>query len=393
MRSAALAKLSDPGLVGAVALGFGVLVLLAVNGGGYDVVFRGQLAILLWWLLLLGVVAGLLPLRAPGWLALAAISMLALYVIWTGISLTWTESSERTLADLSRVAAYLGVFALAIALRSSRGVTRMVAAVGAGIVLVAGIALVSRLVPDLFPEAANTAASLPSEGYRLSYPLGYWNGLGALIAVGLPLVFHVAGSARSRVLRGLAAAALPLMALTLFLTFSRSGAGAAVIALLVLFAFGPGRLERLATLVVAGVGSALLIVVADRSEFVSEGPISVTGATGEGTELLLLAAGRMCGRRTAAGGAFDRVREVVEAPMGRAIEELHDPGAAVGRLATVIVVALVPSECRPKSTRPGPNSRHLEGLPRKARAGFRASAATTATSTGRRRSSRTRPGR
>ena len=269
-------------------LGFGVLVLLAVNGGGYDVVFRGQLAILLWWVLLLGVVAGLLPLRAPGWLALAAISMLALYVIWTGVSLTWTESSERTLADLSRVAAYLGVFALAIALRSSRGVTRMVAAVGAGIVLVAGIALVSRLVPDLFPEAANTAASLPSEGYRLSYPLGYWNGLGALIAVGLPLVFHVAGSARSRVVRGLAAAALPLMALTLFLTFSRSGAGAAVIALLVLFAFGPGRLERLATLVIAGVGSALLIVVADRSEFVSEGPNSVTGATGEGTELLLL---------------------------------------------------------------------------------------------------------
>ena len=90
------------------------------------------------------------------------------------------------------------------------------------------------------------------------------------------------------VVRGLAAAALPLMALTLFLTFSRSGVGAAAIALLVLFAFGPGRLERLATLVVAGVASALLILVADRSDLVFEGPNSVTGATGEGNELLLL---------------------------------------------------------------------------------------------------------
>jgi hypothetical protein len=288
VRSTAWAKLTDPGLVGAVALGFGVLVLLAINGGGYDVGFRGQLAILLWWVLLLGAVAGLLPLRTPGWLALAAISAMALYAVWTGISLTWTESSERTLADLGRVAAYLGVFALAIALRGSRGVTRMVASVGAGIVLVAGVALVSRLVPDLFPDAANAAASLPSEGYRLSYPLGYWNGLGALIAVGIPLVFHIAGSVRSRAMRGLAAAALPLMALTLFLTYSRSGAGATVIALLVLFALGPGRLERLATLVIAGAGSVLLIVVADSSEFVSQGPISVTNATVEGTELLLL---------------------------------------------------------------------------------------------------------
>lgn len=281
-------RLLDPGLLGVVALGFGAVVLLALTGGGYDVIVRGQLAILIWWVLLLGVLSGLLPLRTPGRLAVVAILVFALYVAWTGLSLTWTESSERTLTDLSRVAAYLGVFTLAVALRSSRGVSRTVAAVGTGIVIVACVALASRLVPDLFPEATETARLLPREGYRLGFPLDYWNGLGALIAVGLPLVFHVAGSARLLILRSLAAAVLPLMALTLFLTFSRSGVGAAAIAILVYLAFCPDRLPRLATLGIAGAGSALLVILADGSEFVSQGPISVTGATGEGTDLLLV---------------------------------------------------------------------------------------------------------
>ena len=162
-------KLLDPGLLGVVLLGFGAVVLLALTGGGYDVIVRGQLAILIWWVLLLGVLAGLLPLRTPGWLAVAAFLTLALYVVWTGLSLTWTESSERTLADLSRVAAYLGVFALAIAVRSSRGVTRMVAAVGVGIVLVTGIALFLRLVPDLFPEAAKCRIA-PKRGLPSQLP-------------------------------------------------------------------------------------------------------------------------------------------------------------------------------------------------------------------------------
>ena len=288
MRKMISKKLLDPGFVGVVALGFGAVVLLALTGGGYDVIVRGQLGILVWWALMLGALVGLLPLRTPGWLAVAAISALGLYVVWTGVSLAWTESSERTLTDLSRVATYLGVFALAIALRSSRGVSRMVGAVGAGIVVVAGIALLSRLVPDLFPEAAETARLLPTEGYRLGFPLDYWNGLGALIAIGLPLILHVAGSARSRPVRSFAAATLPLMVLALFLTFSRSGVGATVIALAVYFAFAPDRLPRLATLGIAGAGSALLVILADSSEFVSQGPISVTEATGEGTDLLLV---------------------------------------------------------------------------------------------------------
>ena len=133
------------------------------------------------------------PSQSPaGRLALAALGLLAAFVAWTALSLTWTESVEQTSADLARVATYLGVFALALFARDRAGARRVVAAVGAGIVLVAAVALLSRLHPAWFPAADQTAQFLTTDRERLSYPLHYWNGLAALVAIGLPLVFQVA---------------------------------------------------------------------------------------------------------------------------------------------------------------------------------------------------------
>jgi len=243
-------------------LGFGLVAYLGLEGGGYDPLVHDQVGIAAWWVLLAAVAVGALPRRRlprPAW---AALGLLAAFVAWTALSLGWTESVERTWADLARVAGYLGVFALALFVRGPRGARRMVAAIGSAVALVAGVALLSRLHPTWFPEAGQTARFLPTDRERLSYPLDYWNALAALIAIGLPLLLHLATGARSVALRGLSAAALPVLALTSFLTLSRGGMAAAVLALAVFLTLAPNRLPKLATLAVAAVGSAPLIAAA-----------------------------------------------------------------------------------------------------------------------------------
>src|SRR5690606_5943081 len=135
---------------------------------------------------------------------------------------------------------------------------RTVGALATAIALIAGLALLSRLQPSLFP-ADPSPEFMPSIQERLNYPLNYWNGLAGLVAMGVPLLLWGATAARPILARALATAALPLAALTIVLTLSRAGAAAAVIAVLALLALHPRRLALLPSLALAGVGSAILI--------------------------------------------------------------------------------------------------------------------------------------
>ena len=197
-------------------------------------------------MLLAGALVGALPrlgLGRPAWVSLG---LLAAFVVWTALSLGWTESVDRTWAELARVATYLGVFALALFVRGPGDARRMVGAVAAGIVFVAIVALLSRLHPAWFPEAKQTAGLLSGGHERLSYPLNYWNGLAALMAIGAPLLLQLATASRSAPLRALAAAALPAIALVAFLTLSRGGIAAGLLALAVYLAFSRGPPSQVA---------------------------------------------------------------------------------------------------------------------------------------------------
>jgi O-antigen ligase len=266
---------------------FGLVAYLGLKGGGYDPLVHDQVGIAVWWAVLAGVIVGALPNRRPSRLALTALGLLVAFVAWTALGLTWTESVEKTSADLARVAMYLGVFALALFARDREGARRVVAAVGAGIVFVAMIALLSRLHSAWFPAADETAQFLTSNRERLSYPLHYWNGLAALIAIGLPLVLHLATRARATLWRALAAAALPVMALVAFFTLSRGGIAAAVIAVGVFVVLTPNRLSIVPTALVSGLGSLILIVAADHRDALQHGLLNAT-ADRQGDELLLI---------------------------------------------------------------------------------------------------------
>jgi O-antigen ligase len=257
----------EPGLSWTIALiwllGFGAVFYLGMKGGGYDPLVHDQIGIVAWWLVLALVLVGALPRRRPGPLALCALGVFGAFVAWTALSLTWTESSERTLADLARIGGYAGFFALAVLSREAGGARPMVAAVGSAIGLLALIALASRLQPGWFPDVGvQTANFLPGAQERLSYPINYWNGLAGLIAIGLPLLLQMATDARTIVVRALAAAALPAVILAIYFTLSRGGIGSAVIAVAVYFAFTSDRLPKLAIAIVTGAGGGLLVILA-----------------------------------------------------------------------------------------------------------------------------------
>src|SRR3954462_7652053 len=69
---------------------------LALHGGGYDLGIRQQTALVVWWVIAAGFALGALPrVRLASSLLVPGIALAGL-VCWTLLSLTWTESSERT---------------------------------------------------------------------------------------------------------------------------------------------------------------------------------------------------------------------------------------------------------------------------------------------------------
>src|SRR5256885_349969 len=121
----------------------GLLVAYALRGGSYDIVVRQEMGLAIWWVLGLGFALGVLP-RAPvPRVRLLGVATLLLVGGWVAIGFGWTESAERTTAELSRIVAYAGVLLLPLALLD-RGTWRaaiggLVHALAAGLGAGAGI--------------------------------------------------------------------------------------------------------------------------------------------------------------------------------------------------------------------------------------------------------------
>ncbi len=285
-----LIRRADWSAVAIWSLCFALVVYLGVKGGGYDAVVYDRVGIGVWWVVLALTLAGAIPRLRPSPLAWTAFGLFAAFTVWTALSLVWTESTERTAADLARLSGFLGVFVLALLGSGSGSARRIVSAVGVGAAVVAAVALLSRLHPAWFPDANQTAELLSNGEERLSYPLNYWNGLAALVAIGLPLLLAVATTAKSTAWRALAAAALPAMGLTAFFTFSRAGIAAAFVALAVFFAVTSNRLPKLLTLLTASAGAGVLILAATQRDALEEGLRNAT-ARQQGDELLWIVIG------------------------------------------------------------------------------------------------------
>jgi hypothetical protein len=74
----------DAAKVAAWTLGFFPVLYLALRGGGYDLVVRSQMGLAAWWIGLLGVLVGVMPLQRLGRLACVAVGLLGAFALWTG---------------------------------------------------------------------------------------------------------------------------------------------------------------------------------------------------------------------------------------------------------------------------------------------------------------------
>ena len=271
--------------IGPWLLGFALVGYLAFAGGGYDPIVRDQVSVAVCWIVLVG--AGVGVLRGIGgraaWIGLALLAALA---AWTALGVTSSASAERSQAEVARLVGYGGILALALAVRHRSQPRQLLAGVASAIGLVATMAVLSRLYPAWFPASAQ-AQLLPSSARRLSYPVNYWNGLAALVAIGAPLLLYLAGSARTLLARALAGASLPVIALCLYFTVSRSGTLALGLGLATFMLLASKRALRLISLAVAAAGSWILLAAAGHRPQLRDaiaGPV----ATHQGSQMLVL---------------------------------------------------------------------------------------------------------
>jgi hypothetical protein len=325
----------DPAAVGIWVLAFALPVYLALKGGGYDGIVRGQIGIAVWWAVLVGAVVGVLPAARPTRAGWAMVGLLAAFTGWTLLSTAWSSSSERSVLEAARVATHLGVLVLAVMALHRDSARHAVNALAAAIGVIGILALLSRLHPGWFPHQ-DTATFLPSVASRLSYPLNYWNGLGAFMAMGIPLLMCLASSARTFAMRALAAAVVPLCFGALYLTYSRGAILALVVALVVLVVAWPRRLVLVGSMAVAATGSAIVALnIAHRGPLADGERVQLAAHQGDQMIWIAILTALGCGLVQVAIALVDRY---VERPRWLRVRPRNLAIASLGVLVVAIAV-------------------------------------------------------
>jgi hypothetical protein len=230
---------------------------LAFFHGGYDPDARVAAAIVAWLLAALAAVLAPAPLPrgVPAWVALGGLAGL---LVLTLLSLAWAPLAAVTYADAERVALYLGALVAGIALLRAGAARAVVPALAASAFAVVLVGLSERLAPWLVTLERSRAA-----GGRLQAPLGYWNAMGAIAAIGLVLCAGLAGDpARSQRTRVIAAAGASTLGAGLILSFSRGALLATAAGIAVVLLTRPSRAQLRAALVVLGAAAVAGLVAA-----------------------------------------------------------------------------------------------------------------------------------
>lgn len=172
---------------------------------------------------------------------------LACLLAWIALSTLWSVSPPRTVHEVERSIIYVAALGALFALGSPKSIPYVFGGVLAAAVDVSGVALVTHVTG-------------PAESRPLSGSLLYWNALGILAAIGLILALGFALTQLPRAARIAAAASVPLLATTLYLTHSRGAFAALGVGL---FAFGAlhPRLDGRPRRIVA-VGVLVLVLAA-----------------------------------------------------------------------------------------------------------------------------------
>ncbi|MGD0272605.1 MAG: O-antigen ligase family protein [Gaiellaceae bacterium] len=262
-----------------------VTFYLAYDNGSYFLPSRNTLAIAVWWAVIVGIVLGLLIAENLPRASLAIAGGLAALAAWTFASVFWAASAENAFNEFNRVSLFLGVFVLTVLVARRNAIKWWCAGLEIAVALIALVALISRFFPGTFPDQGLVALGVPS---RLSFPLGYWNGLAIFLALGVPLLLHTAISSRNPVIRGLAIAPIPAIVSVAYLASSRGGGVTALVGIIAFVALTNKRWSAGLALFWAGLGSvAAIAVLISRKELVN-GPFGTSLVEQQGRSAAIL---------------------------------------------------------------------------------------------------------
>ncbi|MFN8109875.1 MAG: hypothetical protein U0Y82_08515 [Thermoleophilia bacterium] len=213
------------------------------NGGYFASTWGAWGAVLAGVLMLLAALVGTGVGGTPGRLAAAGLLGLA---VWQAASAWWAEDggvSQQVMGLTLVYATAIGI--VMFALQDPRSLRWL----SAGVLLVAVIPVAAAVGGRLLPGTVGHDTFA-----RLTWPITYWNGLGALAAFTLVLAIGL-GSGRSLPVpvRAAVLATMPLSGLALYLTLSRGAILVGLIAIVAMVALAP---QRLNTVAVAALGPA-----------------------------------------------------------------------------------------------------------------------------------------
>jgi hypothetical protein len=236
-------------LLGAGGALVGVSALFSSGSSGGRLVWIGVAALAVASAVVVGALAGLpRPSFSPE--AVVALAFFAAFVAWNGVSVVWSIEGDRSWAYFNRGLVYLAFAVVGLWLGPW---AREWAYVLAGVLaLPLGWALLGKAIP-----------ALGSSGRigRLSSPIGYWNALGLLFAMAVPLALWLAARREHpHWLRSAGVVYVYALVVGLLLTYSRGGVLAAGVAVILWLVLGSPRVESAAALLLGG-GAGLGVAV------------------------------------------------------------------------------------------------------------------------------------
>ena len=186
--------------------------LAAGNGGYFPPAWGWSAAALLW----AAAIALLVRQDVETSVAeVVTVSAFGLLTVWMLISATWSGDTTSAVLEAERTLVYVAGLA-ALLLVSRRGA---IGSLLAGALFAVAVATAYGLVGRLFPSV-HAVGGIADTG-RLAEPVGYWNGLGILAAMGAIIAIGLAAHARTVPGRIVAIATLPVVVSALYFTYSR----------------------------------------------------------------------------------------------------------------------------------------------------------------------------
>lgn len=276
---AAAVRRADLSAYAAAGVAFVTVLGLATQQGGYFPTAWGWSSLALLWVAACWAILARTAEASKS--ELLTLGLLFALVLWTGISALWSVDQSASVLEAERTLVYFSGVLVIVLLARRRSANALAGGLLAAVTIVSSYALATRLFPTRLGAFDSVAV------YRLSEPIGYWNGLGMLACVGILIALTIASGHGSAWVRTAAAASVVLFAPTLYFTYSRGSWISLGVGIAVTVAIVRSRLRYVTVLLLLAPAPAAAVWLASRLPALTHEHAALPAAVTEGRRLAL----------------------------------------------------------------------------------------------------------